>query len=170
MIITCSQCQAQYRYDVARFGAVRRKRVKCPKCANVFEVENPSPDDDPDSTLFRVKLDVPQDGTTKSLVFTTQFLTSELEVPSGDRGSDRAIVQSQTFTFDSEEQELGRVASSASPEDPPVTRAINVEGAATVDLTFLLTDGDDEGHRDSGLLLSGVYFSEFDAELLRLLY
>ena len=44
MIITCPQCQTQYRYDDARFGASTRKRVKCPKCSNVFEVDNPSPD------------------------------------------------------------------------------------------------------------------------------
>jgi len=44
MIITCPQCQTQYRYDDARFGASARKRVKCPKCSNVFEVENPAAD------------------------------------------------------------------------------------------------------------------------------
>jgi predicted Zn finger-like uncharacterized protein len=50
VIIACPQCEAQYRYDDARFGAVRKKRVKCPKCAMVFEVDNPNPDDDGDAT------------------------------------------------------------------------------------------------------------------------
>lgn len=44
MIITCPRCQAQYRYDIARFGELQRKRVKCPKCSAIFEVSNPSPD------------------------------------------------------------------------------------------------------------------------------
>ncbi len=43
MIITCPRCGAQYRYDIARFGELQRKRVKCPKCSAVFEVSNPSP-------------------------------------------------------------------------------------------------------------------------------
>jgi predicted Zn finger-like uncharacterized protein len=43
VIITCPRCGAQYRYDIARFGELQRKRVKCPKCTAVFEVSNPSP-------------------------------------------------------------------------------------------------------------------------------
>ncbi len=49
MTITCPRCQAQYRYEAARFGDAPRKRVKCPKCSTVFEVESPS-GDDADST------------------------------------------------------------------------------------------------------------------------
>ena len=45
MIISCPRCQAQYRYDVARFGDLQRKRVRCPKCDSIFEVINPSPDE-----------------------------------------------------------------------------------------------------------------------------
>lgn len=44
MIITCSRCSAQYRYDEARFGGASARKVKCPKCENVFEVVNPSED------------------------------------------------------------------------------------------------------------------------------
>jgi len=48
LIITCPQCSAQYRYDEARFGESPRRKVKCPKCAHVFEITNPSTDmDDP---------------------------------------------------------------------------------------------------------------------------
>lgn len=54
MIITCPQCQTQYRYDEARFGAAQRKKVKCPKCERVFDVENPSPDQS-DSTRIGAK-------------------------------------------------------------------------------------------------------------------
>jgi predicted Zn finger-like uncharacterized protein len=44
VIITCPQCRTQYRYDEARFGASKQKRVKCPKCETVFQVENPEPE------------------------------------------------------------------------------------------------------------------------------
>jgi len=42
LIIICSQCEAKYRYDEARFGGAEFKRVKCTSCGNTFEVENPS--------------------------------------------------------------------------------------------------------------------------------
>ncbi len=41
MIITCPQCSAQYRYDEARFGEAKKRKVKCPKCSAVFEILNP---------------------------------------------------------------------------------------------------------------------------------
>ena len=42
MIVVCPACQARFQYDDSRFGAARTKRFKCPKCAHVFEVVNPS--------------------------------------------------------------------------------------------------------------------------------
>jgi predicted Zn finger-like uncharacterized protein len=42
MIVVCPACQARFQYDDSRFGAVRTKRFKCPKCSHVFEVLNPS--------------------------------------------------------------------------------------------------------------------------------
>ncbi len=41
MQVTCPQCRAVYRYDEARFGGAARKRLKCPKCGDVFEIANP---------------------------------------------------------------------------------------------------------------------------------
>ncbi len=41
MIVVCPACQARFQYDDSRFGAVRTKRFKCPKCSHVFEVANP---------------------------------------------------------------------------------------------------------------------------------
>ena len=42
MIVVCLACQARFQYDDSRFGAVRTKRFKCPKCSHVFEVVNPN--------------------------------------------------------------------------------------------------------------------------------
>jgi predicted Zn finger-like uncharacterized protein len=41
MIVVCPACLARFQYDDSRFGAVRTKRFKCPKCSHVFEVVNP---------------------------------------------------------------------------------------------------------------------------------
>jgi predicted Zn finger-like uncharacterized protein len=42
MIVACPACKARFQYDDSRFGEVRTKRFKCPKCSHVFEVVNPS--------------------------------------------------------------------------------------------------------------------------------
>ncbi|HJV49007.1 MAG TPA: FHA domain-containing protein [Geothrix sp.] len=42
MIVVCPACQARFQYDDSRFGAVRVKRFKCPKCSHIFDVMNPA--------------------------------------------------------------------------------------------------------------------------------
>jgi len=42
VIIQCTSCRARYHYDESRFGGLAVKRIKCTKCANVFEIRNPS--------------------------------------------------------------------------------------------------------------------------------
>jgi predicted Zn finger-like uncharacterized protein len=52
MIVVCPACQARFQYDDSRFGAVRTKRFKCPKCGHVFEVANPGrPPEAPEEPL-----------------------------------------------------------------------------------------------------------------------
>jgi len=41
VIIQCSTCQARYHYDESRFAGAPAKRIKCTKCASVFEIRNP---------------------------------------------------------------------------------------------------------------------------------
>jgi predicted Zn finger-like uncharacterized protein len=42
VIIQCTSCQARYHYDETRFAGAPAKRIKCTKCANVFEILNPA--------------------------------------------------------------------------------------------------------------------------------
>ncbi len=51
MIVVCPSCSARFQYDEARFQGAPHKRFRCPKCAAVFEVPNPAPQEDPTSPL-----------------------------------------------------------------------------------------------------------------------
>ncbi len=42
MIIECSSCHARYQYDEDRFERKPSKKIKCAKCATVFEIQNPA--------------------------------------------------------------------------------------------------------------------------------
>ncbi len=42
MIVECSSCHAKYKYEESRFEGKKAKKIKCAKCASVFEVTNPS--------------------------------------------------------------------------------------------------------------------------------
>lgn len=42
MIVVCPSCSARFQYDEARFQGAPHKRFRCPKCAAVFEVPNPT--------------------------------------------------------------------------------------------------------------------------------
>jgi predicted Zn finger-like uncharacterized protein len=41
VIVSCPSCKTKYQYDEARFGESPSKRLKCTKCATVFEVTKP---------------------------------------------------------------------------------------------------------------------------------
>ena len=42
MIIQCPSCQARYKYDESRFAGALAKKIKCTRCATVFEIRNTS--------------------------------------------------------------------------------------------------------------------------------
>jgi predicted Zn finger-like uncharacterized protein len=42
VIIECTNCRARYQYDDQRFERKPSKKIKCAKCATVFEIHNPS--------------------------------------------------------------------------------------------------------------------------------
>ena len=42
MIIECTSCQARYQYDEDRFDRKPAKKIKCAKCGNVFDIQNPA--------------------------------------------------------------------------------------------------------------------------------
>lgn len=42
MIIECNSCHARYQYDEDRFERKPSKKIKCAKCATIFEIHNPA--------------------------------------------------------------------------------------------------------------------------------
>jgi len=42
IIIECPQCHARYQYDEERFERKPAKKIKCAKCASIFEIKNPA--------------------------------------------------------------------------------------------------------------------------------
>ncbi len=59
MQVSCPQCRSVYRYDEARFGGAARKRLKCPKCGDIFEIANPDNDAMDSTGSSRASQDVP---------------------------------------------------------------------------------------------------------------
>jgi predicted Zn finger-like uncharacterized protein len=53
VIVSCPSCRAKYQYDESRFGESTSKKLKCTKCATVFEVTKPllSQEDVPRATV-----------------------------------------------------------------------------------------------------------------------
>src|ERR1700757_2528540 len=42
MIIECTSCHARYQYNEDRFERKPSKKIKCAKCATIFEIQNPA--------------------------------------------------------------------------------------------------------------------------------
>jgi pSer/pThr/pTyr-binding forkhead associated (FHA) protein len=42
VIIECTSCHARYQYDEDRFERKPSKKIRCAKCATVFEIHNPN--------------------------------------------------------------------------------------------------------------------------------
>jgi predicted Zn finger-like uncharacterized protein len=50
VIIECPACQAKYRFDEQRFEQKPSKKIRCARCREVFEVENPAMNPEPRTT------------------------------------------------------------------------------------------------------------------------
>lgn len=42
MIIECTKCHAKYQYDEGRFERRPTKKIRCAKCQEIFEIQNPA--------------------------------------------------------------------------------------------------------------------------------
>jgi len=42
LIIECTKCHAKYQYDEARFERRPTKKIRCAKCQEIFEIQNPA--------------------------------------------------------------------------------------------------------------------------------
>ena len=51
MIIECTSCHARYQYDEERFERKPAKKIKCAKCQNIFEIQNPAFAPKPESSV-----------------------------------------------------------------------------------------------------------------------
>ncbi|MFH1178000.1 MAG: FHA domain-containing protein [Acidobacteriota bacterium] len=67
MIVVCPSCGARYNYDESRFGEAASKRLKCSKCATVFDVFSPQEDGSGEVLHTRVGSRRPPEETTKQL-------------------------------------------------------------------------------------------------------
>jgi len=67
MIVSCPTCGARYQYDEGRFGASDSKRLKCSRCATVFEVARPAGAAGEPDQRTRVGGARPPEDTTKEL-------------------------------------------------------------------------------------------------------
>jgi predicted Zn finger-like uncharacterized protein len=42
VIIECPNCRAKYQYDEERFERKPSKKIKCARCQQIFEIQNPA--------------------------------------------------------------------------------------------------------------------------------
>lgn len=75
MIIECANCRARYQYDEDRFERKPSKKIKCAKCATVFEIHNPA---------FASKPAAPEFGESTFARRADETRTRELEKPKPD--------------------------------------------------------------------------------------
>lgn len=98
MIVVCPACQARFQYDDNRFGQARTKRFKCPKCAHLFEVANPTvaglPADEPGPIPLTMPISVslpeqepPSEATLASAFTTARRDRDSLLVAAGIHGA-----------------------------------------------------------------------------------
>lgn len=109
-----------------------------------------------DVTRFSVTLVVPAGQ--NSLVFTTQFITSEYPDPP-IRKNDNATLEFTGNSLTDHTVVLGEAVASTAQTSPSKTWGIDVSGRTEITLTFTVRDALN-GFRDSALRLVGMYFSE----------
>lgn len=130
MIVQCVQCQTKYKLDESRFEGRPSKKIKCPKCANIFEVANPesvapvfpAPDESEPAAS-------PQDDTTSQKEgmegMFEQMTEGVLELPT-DRKLSLAIIkgnnQGKIFPIDKPRMTIGRASADIVVNDMEVSR------------------------------------------------
>lgn len=96
MIIECPSCHSKYQYDEERFERKPSKKIKCARCQQIFDIENPAfhpsvpvPVDVGDSTFASKAEDprrtAPYETTEQSPVPKPKTDVPELQLPPGKR-------------------------------------------------------------------------------------
>jgi predicted Zn finger-like uncharacterized protein len=95
VIIECTNCHARYQYDEDRFERKPSKKIKCAKCATVFEIHNPAfagkpgTPERPSGDMTFTKREEPKPTPA------AQDTTSEAELPGGEERKTAQVSEPQ---------------------------------------------------------------------------
>ena len=167
MIIECPECHSKYQYDEERFERKPSKRIKCARCQNVFEIQNPAfapkPPNVAGDRTFTGKTErpkLPQDTTEQSPLPNPRATakTEPLKLPQGRRLS-LAILDGpdagNVFRIEKPRVTIGRSNADLTLND---TEASRLHAAIEVrDMIFTLADlGSTNGTLIGGEKISGT--------------
>jgi predicted Zn finger-like uncharacterized protein len=168
VIIECPNCRSKYQYDEERFERKPAKKIRCAKCQQVFEIQNPAfaskeAADVPigDRTSTRRPEDKPRvpEATEQSVIpKPTQIEAEPLQLPDKKRLS-LAILEGpdagQVFRIDKPRVTIGRASADLTLNDTEASRqhaAVEIRGAVCT-----LSDlGSTNGTLMSGEKIEGV--------------
>jgi len=150
IIIECPNCHARYQYDEERFERKPSKKIKCAKCATIFDIQNPAFAPQPvapdvfERTFTRRDEPSKKEETTEQSPLpekSTDKVPAELLLPQGKRISLAVIAgpdAGSVYRIEKPRVTIGRASADLTLND---TEASRVHAAIEVrDLVILLRD------------------------------
>jgi predicted Zn finger-like uncharacterized protein len=150
IIIECPNCHARYQYDEERFERKPSKKIKCAKCATIFDIQNPAFAPQPvapdvfERTFTRRDEATKKEETTEQSPLpekSTDKMPAELLLPQGKRISLAVIAgpdAGSVYRIEKPRVTIGRASADLTLND---TEASRVHAAIEVrDVAILLRD------------------------------
>jgi len=150
IIIECPNCHARYQYDEERFERKPAKKIKCAKCATIFDIQNPAYAPQPvapdvfERTFTRRDEPSKKEETTEQSPLpekSTDKMPAELLLPQGKRISLAVIAgpdAGSVYRIEKPRVTIGRASADLTLND---TEASRVHAAIEVrDVAILLRD------------------------------
>ena len=150
IIIECPNCHARYQYDEERFERKPSKKIKCAKCATIFDIQNPAFAPQPvapdvfERTFTRRDEPSKIEETTEQSAIpekSTDKVPAEMELPQGKRISLAVIAgpdAGSVYRIEKPRVTIGRASADLTLND---TEASRLHAAIEVrDLVILLRD------------------------------